>query len=450
MRELLKDEQTTIRCFVRNETKAREVLPVDNPRVRFGPVDLEDPENVEQRTLDGDADAVVWCATGLASDGSTLIDQISLPTLAKALPKVSRDAPPNCVMLSSAAVTRPGWSSRKQKKFERSYDIPIVRLNPAGILGKKLNAEKKLARATPAFCVVRPVGLNDDWPRGRPVFSQGDVAVGRSNREDVAAVLVAALDATEARGKTFEMATLKGYAPPSSFDDAFGALAYSPSRRARPRPLVVRPSCPASSRTRLDWRWAALHEEVDSGAVDREGAAATDREGFAAAAAAEAAETDCPAVCRSAAMGPVWAAVRAAGREDHRRLLHARDVIAFDTPSGDGPSPGGAVETCRTARRPTPGPIVWIRGMRSGRIAPARTASCRCGCASRSVARGARGPFRRPVPSIAGSAIMARAVRSRHPVSPRLFVPARHGTRGGPPAHRRRRSREQHRRPLRA
>ena len=98
VKELLKDDQTTIRCFVRNETKAREVLPVDNPRVRFGPVDLEDPENVEQRTLDGDADAVVWCATGLASDGSTLIDQISLPTLAKALPKVSRDAPPNCVM----------------------------------------------------------------------------------------------------------------------------------------------------------------------------------------------------------------------------------------------------------------------------------------------------------------------------------------------------------------
>ena len=107
VRELLKDDQTTIRCFVRNETKAREVLPVENPRVRFGPVDLEDPENVEQRTLDGDADAVIWCATGLASDGSTLIDQISLPTLAKALPKVSRDAPPNCVMLSSAAVTRP-------------------------------------------------------------------------------------------------------------------------------------------------------------------------------------------------------------------------------------------------------------------------------------------------------------------------------------------------------
>jgi len=176
VRELLKDDQTTIRCFVRNETKAKAVLP-EHPRVRIGPVDLEDPENVEQRTLDGDADAVVWCATGLASDGSTLIDQISLPTLAKALPKVSRDAPPTCVMLSSAAVTRPGWSSRKQKRFERSYDIPIVRLNPAGILGKKLNAEKKLSRATPAFCVVRPVGLNDDWPRGRPVFSQGDVAV---------------------------------------------------------------------------------------------------------------------------------------------------------------------------------------------------------------------------------------------------------------------------------
>ena len=288
VKELLKDEATTIRCFVRNETKAKEVLP-EHPRVRIGPVDLEDPENVEQRTLDGDADAVIWCATGLASDGSTLIDQISLPTLAKALPKVPRDAPPTCVMLSSAAVTRPGWSSRKQKKFERSYDIPIVRLNPAGILGKKLNAEKKLARATPAFCVIRPVGLNDDWPRGRPVFSQGDVAVGRSNREDVAAVLVAALDATDARGKTFEMATLKGYAPPSSYDDAFGALAFSPSRRATQATYaLVQQLLPGVEQDPTRLEMGRKYEEVDSGAVDRErGAAATDREKAVAAGAAE-------------------------------------------------------------------------------------------------------------------------------------------------------------------
>ena len=41
------------------------------------------------------------------------------------------------------------------------------------------------------YCIVRPAGLNDNWPAGsRPVFSQGDVAVGRINRKDVAKVLV--------------------------------------------------------------------------------------------------------------------------------------------------------------------------------------------------------------------------------------------------------------------
>ena len=138
---LLRDEATTIRCFVRNKTKAELVLPQD-PRVRLCSVDLEDQAALAELVKDGEADAAIWCATGLTAD-KLLIDQVSLPTLAKALPRVSRDAAPNCVMLSSAAVTRPSWSSRKQKRFARSYDIPIVRLNPAGILGKKLNAEKK-------------------------------------------------------------------------------------------------------------------------------------------------------------------------------------------------------------------------------------------------------------------------------------------------------------------
>jgi hypothetical protein len=286
VKELLKDEATTIRCFVRNKTKAELVLPQDEPRVRLCSVDLEDQAALAELVKDGEADAAIWCATGLTAD-KLLIDQVSLPTLAKALPRVSRDAAPNCVMLSSAAVTRPGWSSRKQKRFARSYDIPIVRLNPAGILGKKLNAEKKLARATPAFCVVRPVGLNDEWPCGRPIFSQGDVAVGRSNRDDVVAVLVAALDSADARGKTFEMASLKGYAPPSSFDDAFAALTYRTGPNDATYALVQQ-LLPGTEQDPTRLEMGRKYEEVDSGAVDRErGAAPTDREQAVADGAAE-------------------------------------------------------------------------------------------------------------------------------------------------------------------
>ena len=31
-------------------------------------------------------------------------------------------------------------------------------------------------------------GLKDDWPAGRPVISQGDVAVGRTSRQDLASM----------------------------------------------------------------------------------------------------------------------------------------------------------------------------------------------------------------------------------------------------------------------
>ena len=102
-------------------------------------------------------------------------------------------------------------------------------------------------------------------------------------------MLVAALDATEARGKTFEMATLKGYAPPASFDDAFGALAYTPSRRATQATYaLVQQLLPGVEQDPTRLEMGRRYEEVDSGAVDRDkGAAATAREQAVAAGAAE-------------------------------------------------------------------------------------------------------------------------------------------------------------------
>lgn len=50
-------------------------------------------------------------------------------------------------MLSSAGVTRPGWGDEKKKALEGSAGIPIVRLNPFGILGVKEESEKELRRS---------------------------------------------------------------------------------------------------------------------------------------------------------------------------------------------------------------------------------------------------------------------------------------------------------------
>ena len=83
--------------------------------------------------------------------------------------------------------------------------LVTVRLNPGGVLGKKVAAEKALRRSRVPYAIVRPVGLKDSWPSGRPVFSQGDVAVGRTNPDDLAKVLVGALQEPEATYKTFEV-----------------------------------------------------------------------------------------------------------------------------------------------------------------------------------------------------------------------------------------------------
>ena len=80
------------------------------------------------------------------------------------------------------------------------------------------------------YCIFRPCGLNDKWaPNQRPIFSQGDIAVGRINREDVAKILVDCLSSPQATGKTFEAVTIagsRGYYPPApSIGPALGRLA---------------------------------------------------------------------------------------------------------------------------------------------------------------------------------------------------------------------------------
>ena len=75
------------------------------------------------------------------------------------------------------------------------------------------------------YCIVRPGGLNDDWPAGsRPIFSQGDMAVGLICRKDVATLLVDVLSAKEASGKTFEVVAVADYAPPLNVAPALNRL----------------------------------------------------------------------------------------------------------------------------------------------------------------------------------------------------------------------------------
>merc|ERR1719231_444272 len=130
------------------------------------------------------------------------------------------------VMLSSAGVTRPEWDDAKKQRLVGASDIPIIRLNPGGILGKKCEAEQLLRSSGFPYVVVRPTGLKfEGWPQGRPVLSQGDVAVGRTNPSDLAAHLVAVLDEAAATGKTYEFFTLAGYPAPRELAPVLSPLA---------------------------------------------------------------------------------------------------------------------------------------------------------------------------------------------------------------------------------
>lgn len=167
------------------------------------------------------------------------IDLIGLPAIAKSLvPRVKTTLEkdrnielPKMVMCSSAGVTRTIWDEEKKQKYIGAADIPIVRLNPFNILDRKRESEALLRRTSSIhdedndnnekkvvkYCIVRPCGLNDSWPQNsRPVFTQGDVAVGRLHRRDLAKILVDTLTTPEALYKTFEVVGLANYPPASS------------------------------------------------------------------------------------------------------------------------------------------------------------------------------------------------------------------------------------------
>jgi hypothetical protein len=240
-------------ALVRDVDKANALLnPSGNhPLLTVRKVDLGNKEDITTAMRDAPTcDAAIWCATGFSdsneqsiltkiralfglatNDAKASIDAVGLPALAGEILSSSRTKSddrsvgggrklPKLVMLSSAGVTRPYWNDEKKAAYEGSSAIPIVRLNPFGILGIKRESEDKLRSCGVDYCIFRPCGLNDNWAYNqRPIFSQGDVAVGRINRLDVANILVDILATPEAAGKTFEGFTLanniEGYYPPS-------------------------------------------------------------------------------------------------------------------------------------------------------------------------------------------------------------------------------------------
>jgi len=118
-----------------------------------------------------------------------------------------RAAPPVLLVASAAAVTRPTWSAAAVAANPAAAAIPIVRLNPGGVLGAKAAGEAGVRAAGVPYAIVRATALVEGAspPCRAVVMEQGDTAVGRLTRADMARVLVAAAGCPAAAWKTWEV-----------------------------------------------------------------------------------------------------------------------------------------------------------------------------------------------------------------------------------------------------
>ena len=282
VQELLKGENH-VRALVRDREKAAGVLP-SHPNLSLIDCDLaSDGAAAATREACASAHGLIWCASGFTSEGVSL-DVKCMTELPRAL-KEAGEAEARVVMLSSAGVTRTEWDAAKAEALVGAADIPIIRLNPGGILDRKREAEEILRSSGVPYSVVRPTGLKDDWPQGRPILSQGDVAVGRTAPADLARVLVSALIEPGSAGKTFEMFTLAGYpAPSEGLGGALETLALDadgpvPEAQVAASYQLLQQLLPGEAQDATKLEMGQTYEQVDRGEVSRErGAAATERE----------------------------------------------------------------------------------------------------------------------------------------------------------------------------
>lgn len=113
---------------------------------------------------------------------------------------------PQIVLISSAGVERNALVGDDAAK--RKAEIPIVQLNPGGILNHKYDGELAVRSCGLPYAVIRPTGMSDDADQAEPSLlemSQGDKITGKISRADVAQVVDVTLSFFPAEGKTVEI-----------------------------------------------------------------------------------------------------------------------------------------------------------------------------------------------------------------------------------------------------
>ena len=163
---------------------------------------------------------------------------------------------PALVLISSAGTER---NARIGDDAEaRKRDIPIVQLNPGGVLNWKFRGECafRFAAGGLPYAVIRPTGLDAGADTSAALeLGQGDAFAGKVSRSEVAMVTAVALGSAAATGATFELrrseAAVDAGKASSAADLARGMLRLVPDagRTAagmRPLPAACDPPAPAT------------------------------------------------------------------------------------------------------------------------------------------------------------------------------------------------------------
>ena len=100
-----------------------------------------------QKSIDKIGLPIIAKAMMMMSDGPTTNDGDSSSEDQDANTTTNSNSYPKVVMMSSAGVTRPSWSESKKQLLKGCADIPIVRLNPFGILDIKADSEEQLRQS---------------------------------------------------------------------------------------------------------------------------------------------------------------------------------------------------------------------------------------------------------------------------------------------------------------
>jgi uncharacterized protein YbjT (DUF2867 family) len=186
---------------------------------------------------------------------------------------------PQCVLVSSAGVERNARVGGDAAA--RAAEIPIVQLNPGGVLNWKYEGEAAVRASGLAYCVVRPTGMSDDAGAAGPALldaAQGDRLTGKVARAEVAATVAAALASPAAVGKTFELrrseaADAQGVAPSAADTRRMFLALVSDARRPaygippmpQPAPPPPPPDAARTAEILADERVRAAQARVDAG-----------------------------------------------------------------------------------------------------------------------------------------------------------------------------------------